>query len=253
MVLPVRTYLKIWVYILNKNKNRLNIKVRKMSKNKRIIAWLIAFLPLVITIIVFPMLPDKIPAHYGFDGEITRYGSKYEVFIVPIFTIFFGFFWLLIEKIYPKEEKYEQSKTVLFWGNISVSLIFTVVTVWFLYLGVTQTENIYSTDIDFIKIMPVCLNIFWIILGLILPKFKQNGISGIRTPWTLKSENCWEETHKFGGKVFVIYGIIFTLLSLFVFNGLFGLYFSLCGLFVVLIIVVIYSYQVYKKEKNSIT
>ena len=120
-------------------------------KNRKIIAWLLAFLPLVITIIVLPMLPDKIPAHYGFDGEVTRYGSKYEALIVPIFTILFGFFWLLIEKIYPKDKKYEQSKKVLFWGNISVSLIFTVITLWILYIPLTKDHGHLKMKIVGIK------------------------------------------------------------------------------------------------------
>jgi len=219
--------------------------------NKRIITWLLAFLPLVITIIVLPMLPDETPAHYGFDGQVTRYGSKYEALGLPIVTILFGFFWLLVEKISSKDKNYEQNKKVLFWGNIGLSLFFTVITVWFLYLDFTHTENIYNTDIDFMKIEAVFLSILWIILGIILPKCKQNWVAGFRVPWTYKSENCWDETHRFGGKLYVINGIISALLCLFVFNGLIALYYSLGSIFVISIIVLIYSYRVYRQEMKK--
>lgn len=43
---------------------------------KRLITWILAFIPITITMIVLPALPDKIPAHYGFDGNVTRFGSN---------------------------------------------------------------------------------------------------------------------------------------------------------------------------------
>ena len=112
-------------------------------KSRKLIAWIFAFLPLVITIIVLPMLPDKIPAHFGFDGQVTRYGNKYEMLFIPIFAILFGFFWLLIEKI----QKNEQGRKVLFWANISVSLLFTVITSWFLYVSFKQVKNINDNSL----------------------------------------------------------------------------------------------------------
>jgi uncharacterized membrane protein len=212
-------------------------------KSRKLITWIFAFLPLVITIIVLPMLPDKIPAHFGFDGEVTRYGSKYELLLTPIITVLFGFFWLLLEKV----QKDEQGRKILFWGNICVSLTFTIITVFCLHAAFTKVQNINDLDIDFVKIMSVCLSMFCIMLGLILPKLKQNGLSGIRTSWTLKDENCWDKTHKFGGKIFLINGIISTILCLFVFKSWVALCFSLCGLIIISIIVVIYSHRVYKK------
>lgn len=52
-----------------------------------------------------PILPDKIPAHYGFDGNVTRFGSKYELLIMPVITIGMSFIWLLLEKHLMKKKK----------------------------------------------------------------------------------------------------------------------------------------------------
>jgi len=222
-------------------------------KNKRIITWLLAFLPLVITLIVLPILPDEIPAHSDFSGNVTRYGSKYESLIFPIIVVLFGFFWLLIEKISVKDKKYEQNMKVLFWSNIGTSLFFTAMTLWFLYLDFTQSENInfIVTDMNFKKIESVGISISCIILGIVLPKCKQNMLIGVRVIWTLRSENCWYKTHKFGGKLFLIGGIISTLLCLFVFNDSMAFYYAICTLVVIAIVLVIYSYCVFKKEKNN--
>jgi len=214
-------------------------------RNRKIIAWLVAFLPLIITLIVLPILPDRIPTHHGIDGEVTRIGSKYEVLIVPIFTIFFGFFWVLIEMLQKKEE----NKKALFWGNISVTVLFTIISLWTLYLYFTLAGIIKDLEIDFLKIMAVTLSICWLILGLTISKFKQNGLSGIRTMWTLKDENCWEKTHKFGRKVFVINGIVSILLCLFVLKGLIAFCFSFGSIFIVIIIVSIYSRRIYHEGR----
>ena len=47
-----------------------------------------------------------------------------------------------------------------------------------------------------------------------MPTFKPNYFVGIRTPWTLENETNWRKTHRLGGKVFMIAGVIITLFSL---------------------------------------
>lgn len=218
-------------------------------KAKRLISWTIAFIPLIITAIVLPMLPDKIAAHYDFAGNVTRFGSKYEMLILPIVTAGMGFFWLLMEKIVMKDkEKGYQNVKVLFWGSIIMSITFTILTIWFLYLAYTQAESINDINIDFLKILAVSLSIIWIVIGNFLPKCKQNIITGIRTKWTLASENVWYKTHRWGGRLFIAAGIISGVLCLFIPDGMVGVYLSTGVLFIITILVVIYSYYIYKRE-----
>ena len=56
-------------------------------KTKKTIYFLLMFLPLLITVFALPFLPEKIPAHYNFAGEIDRWGSKFETLIFPAVTI----------------------------------------------------------------------------------------------------------------------------------------------------------------------
>lgn len=93
---------------------------------KRLIAWILAFLPITITMIVLPALPDKIP---------TRFGSKYEMLIMPIIIIGIFFFLLLLEKHLMKDkEKGSHNSKVIFWINLVMLLTFTMLTALFLYL-----------------------------------------------------------------------------------------------------------------------
>ena len=63
-------------------------------KVKKSVFYTLMFLPLLVTLIVLQYLPEQIPAHYDFNNQVTRWGSKYEALILPAITIFFGFFML---------------------------------------------------------------------------------------------------------------------------------------------------------------
>lgn len=49
----------------------------------------------------YTSLPDKIPGHFNAQGEITRYGSKAEILIMPIFGILM-YIGLTLIQINPK-------------------------------------------------------------------------------------------------------------------------------------------------------
>jgi len=46
----------------------------------------------------FSSLPAEVPMHYNFNGEITRYGSKWEMIILPIISVFLWLLCYAIEK-----------------------------------------------------------------------------------------------------------------------------------------------------------
>ncbi|MBF7095909.1 SdpI family protein [Alkalibacter mobilis] len=214
---------------------------------KRLINWILALTPIVITLIVLPVLPDKIPAHYGFDGNVTRFGSKYELLIMPIITIGIFLLWLLLEKHLMKDkEKGAHNSRGIFWISIVMTFTFAMLQVVFLYSAYRGVGNL--DDFDYQKIIAVALSASWIVIGNVLPKLKQNGLVGIRTPWTLASENNWYKTHRMGGKLAVVTGTISGLLCLFVFSGEVGIWVSLGSSIAMLVPIAIYSYLVYKRE-----
>ncbi|MNY48937.1 Immunity protein SdpI [compost metagenome] len=52
------------------------------------------------------------------------------------------------------------------------------------------------------------LGLLFVVLGNYLPKVRSNFFIGIRTPWTLSSEEVWYQTHRLGGKLMVAAGIL---------------------------------------------
>jgi len=94
-------------------------------------------------------------------------------------------------------------------------------------------------------IAPIGIGILFFYIGILCENAKRNWFIGIRTPWTLSSERVWEKTHKIGGKLFKIAGVI----------AFFGVFFQSYALFFILVPVIsvaaytiIYSYFEYQKE-----
>ena len=217
-------------------------------QSKRLFSWALILSPLLVTLIMLPILPNEIPMHFGFDGTITRYGSKYEMLILPAIAIVSGLFWILVEKIVIKQDKEKgvRNAKVLYWCSVVFTLFFLVLTIQIAYIGYNDIQNI-NDEIDVLRIMTVCFGIIFIVIGNLLPKCKQNIIVGIRTKWTLSCETSWYKTHRLGGKVMLFYGIVIILLSLFIFDGVVSLLISLGGLIAIIIPLVIYSRYVYKQ------
>ena len=77
-------------------------------KNKKLLTALyiiLMLLPLIAVVVAYPFLPDKIPAHYGMNNQVTRWGNKSETFIFPIITLFFGFFMYIAARGAAEQEK----------------------------------------------------------------------------------------------------------------------------------------------------
>jgi uncharacterized membrane protein len=80
-----------------------------------------------------------------------------------------------------------------------------------------------------------------------MEKAKKNWFVGIRTPWTLSSENVWEKTHKIGAKLFKAAGIT-ALLG--VLAPAYSFFFILGPILAASLYLVLYSYLEYRKEKK---
>ena len=63
-------------------------------------------------------------------------------------------------------------------------------------------------DIPMQRMAMLLLGVMFLIIGNYLPKCRQNYWMGIRIPTTFASEENWNATHRFAGKVYVIVGVL---------------------------------------------
>lgn len=93
------------------------------------------------------------------------------------------------------------------------------------------------------------LGVMFIVIGNYLPKIKQNRTLGIKISWTLNNEENWNKTHRFGGKVWVIGGLMI-LFSVFLPSTAMVLV-MVCVIVAMVIIPTVYSYCIFKKHQKE--
>lgn len=204
-------------------------------------------LPIIATVMIpfiylaykWPRLPEQVPVHWNIEGEIDRYGSKWELLIIPILLplLTYGIF-LVIPFIDPKKKleqmgnKYHQLK---FFFVALMSALATYI------LYITGKQEIFHPTGMFIL-----MGLIFIVLGNYLPSVKPNYFLGIRTPWTLENEVVWKKTHRRAGILFILIGIVSIILPLMLpLLAFFWFYFAF--VMIIVIYLVVYSYLEFQK------
>lgn len=168
-------------------------------KKKKIIFYSLMFLPLIVVLIALHFLPERIPAHYDFNNQVTRWGSKYETLIFPVITVLFGYFMLGMAKFSSKqEENGSNNENVCIVAGIVSLTLFNAMTGYFLYADFNSIENLSSIALDINQLLFGLLGVAMIILGNIMPKLRMNSIAGLRTVWSMKNETTWKKSQRFG-------------------------------------------------------
>jgi uncharacterized membrane protein len=193
----------------------------------------------IITIALYPTLPDLIPSHWNAAGELNGYMSKFwGLFLIPFIMAGFVALLMVIPRIDPKKLNYEKFRGY-YDGFILVFVVYLLVIQLQIILWSMGVE--ISPNLTF----PLLFGMLFIYLGFLLEHAEQNWFVGIRTPWTLSSESVWKKTHLLGGKLFKIAGIICLLGVLF---QDYAIWIIMVPILLVSCYIVVYSYIEFQKE-----
>ena len=215
-------------------------------KNILIFSGVIFLFTIALTIWAWGKVPSdaQIPIHWNMKGEVDNYGSKtFGLLMGPGMVFFLTLLLALIPRMEPRKENLAQSQKAYksVWG---VVIIFMAT----LHLITILATLEYAVNIS--TLMAFLMGILFIGIGNYLGKVRSNFMFGIRTPWTLSSEISWNKTHRLGGWLFFVIGLL-VFLSGFLRNGelTFGLLFA--GLFSTITLLFGYSYWVWKQDKKN--
>ena len=221
------------------------------------IIWSLAVIPTIVTAVALKFMPDTVPLHYNFAGEIDRWGSKYEHFLMPVFLIV----WVILMQVitYFQEKKIEDEPTpreqASRRNNIKVVRIVTIVfeifwlilICWILWTS-KENANIEtaqaSTSIG--QFIWIAMGILLVVIGNILPKSRMNSVIGVRTTWSMYNEETWSKSNRFGGIVLMVTGVAMVITSLILKES--ALIIANLGLMILSsIVILVYTYKVFTR------
>ncbi len=207
-----------------------------------LIALLIIAVSFGIGIYFYPQLPETVASHWNSQGQVNGYmGRFWGAFLMPIISLAMFLLFIFIPRMDPMKENIQKFRKY-FDGLIVLIMVFM------LYVYVLSIMWNLGITFDLGRLMVPAFGLLFFYMGVLMEKAQRNWFIGIRTPWTLSSDEVWDKTHRLGGKLFKISGIVVLLGIIF---PLQAVYFMVVSVSVAAVIPFVYSYFQYKKWKKS--
>jgi len=199
-----------------------------------VITSVVILLPILAGLMLWNQLPQQMPSHWNAEGQVDGWSSKaFSVFGMPLILLAFQWLCVVATSADPKKENHP--------GKI-LQLVFWIIPVLSAVLHVAIYAAALNKQVRMEVVMPVLIGLLFVIIGNYLPKCKQNYTIGIKIPWTLSSEENWNRTHRFSGRLWVVCGLVIMLTGFF---GGFWIFFAIVLLMAAAPF--IYSYALHRK------
>lgn len=200
-----------------------------------VISTLVCLLPVILSLIMYDKLPDKMPIHWDIEGNPDNYGSKaFAAIGLPL--ILAGLNLITHFGLNTDPKKANSSVVLKLIGKLTIPLLSVALVPITLFAGL-------GYDIPIEKVVPAFVGLLFIIIGNYLPKSKQNYTVGIKLPWTLNNEANWNKTHRLAGYLWIIGGLLMFANS---FLKIFWIPVFIIIISCLTVVPAIYSYMLYK-------
>ncbi len=206
---------------------------RKLSRVGWVVWWVLAFAPLVAACVALPFVSGSVPAGFGADGQVDRWGSKWELLILPAAVAMLA----IVMAIWVRGSRRNARPRA---AVVMVGLAFLdVIAAWTIVMAFPQAREGLSLSGSVWLTYPL-LGIVLIVLGPILPRLSPNSLVGVRVPGCMDPVR-WPLLQRFGGCVSVAGGFVELVSCLFWLRGTAALYFTLALMAVICMAVVAYG------------
>lgn len=187
--------------------------------------------------VLYPRLPAIIPTHWNAAGVINSWMPKSRgAFLAPVGALVTVAFLILFAPIQVQEDA-DDLKTRYY-----PSIVAGVAALWFFANLSVLTYGMgwhHSMSSD----LSIGVGLLLVVLGNSLSKFPQNGVVGVRTPWTLSDKEVGSRTHRVGGWLVVMAGVVMAATG---FGG-FGMAPGLIAIGAAVAVSVAYSYVIWRR------
>lgn len=215
--------------------------IRESLKKNRwefLISSIIIFLPCIVGLIFWNRLPEQMATHWGISGEVDGWSSRaFAVFAVPVFMLITHWVCIFITFLDNRNRNQNQKAMRLVYWIAPVISLFANAAIY-----ATAFGKEFSSDTAMVGL----IGLMFVVIGNYLPKCKHNYTLGIKVKWALENEENWNATHRFGGKMWVVGGLLMM-------TGIFlpepyTMILVVGGMLGLVVLPILYSYWYYKKQ-----
>ncbi len=217
-----------------------------MSKFKW--CFMIIIIQIILSFYLGLSLPEdaNIPCHWNIKGEIDGYYGKWTgVLLFPGINLAMLLLMIALPYISVRYKNAQERFDKVIPSLATIIIFFFAGIHIYMILLAKEILNPSGNMIFYI------IGLMFIMLGNLLPKIPSNFFAGVRTPWTLSSEDVWRKTHRLGGISFIIAGLLMIVITAILGNN------STANIIMVVLFMslvlypVLYSFILYKKEEKK--
>ena len=182
-----------------------------MTRKSVGLAALLVVATLAATAVIGGMaMPDgiRLPTHWGINGEPDAFADKWVALLIPVaLTAGVSLLFYFLPSLEPRREGLARSQGLYLWGWVAILMIGAAIQLALLSTGLGWGIPVNHLIVGAIGVMLV-------LIGNQLGKSRSMYLIGLRTPWTLASEEVWIKTHRLCGKLMVLGGIAMMIAAL---------------------------------------
>ena len=162
------------------------------------------------SIVAGSMLPAEmqLPIHWGLSGEADGFAGKWVALLTPpamvaAVSLLFHF----LPAIEPRKEGLARSQGLYLWGWLALLIVAAAIE-----LAVLSAAFGWGLPVP--QLMVGAIGVMLVLIGNQLGKSRSMYLIGVRTPWTLASEEVWIKTHRLCGRLMVLGGLALVVAAL---------------------------------------
>ncbi len=216
-----------------------------MTRNKLAIASIVLVtLMLALALTIGSRLPGdmQLPIHWNLQGEADGFSGKWAALLMPAgITAALSLLLFLLPLLEPRGEGLKRSQGLYLaaWaGLLLMGAAIELVTI--------STALGWNVPGD--QVILAAAGVMLIMIGNYLGKSRSMYLVGIRTPWTLASEEVWIRTHRLGGKLMVASGLLIIVAAILPVQPFFRAFVVGISVGTAVIVPVVYSYFLWRNE-----
>ncbi len=215
--------------------------IRRYRKQILLSSAVMVLAPLLAGLILWNRLPEQMATHWGMSGQVDGWSGRFfAVFGVPLLMLPAHLLCLIFTLRDPQNKgQSEKPLGLLFW----------VIPITTLFICAGIYASAFGIELNVSRVFLMGNGLLFAIMGNYFPKLKPNRTLGIRVTWTLESEENWNATHRFGGRVWVIGGLLMMACG-FLPSGAAEITFIVL-MIALAAIPLVYSYLYYKKQVQN--
>ncbi|MCL6476916.1 MAG: SdpI family protein [Peptococcaceae bacterium] len=206
------------------------------------LAVLLIITSLITGVLVYPHLPDLVPSHWNVQGQVDRYSSRlWGAFGLPLMTAGIYLLMVLVPRIDPRRENYAR-----FRG--AYRLFKLALTAFFVWVYAIILTNAMGRGIPVDRAVVTAMGLLFMVMGNYMGQLRYNYFVGIKTPWTLASEEVWQKTHRFSARLWVVSGLAVAISGLLL-GGQKALVIIVAALGAAVVVPLVHSYVLFRKTR----